>query len=104
MFEVARRQAASMPGQPLPSGLTVEDITSFNYTSFYSQLQTSVPMLHSVVRGSMAGHFTFHEVTGCIASVILEDSIRCRGGTLSAGAAGSAGSHSSPPFARSSAP
>jgi hypothetical protein len=63
VFTVAQKQAASMPGQPLPSDITMEDFAGFNYTSFYAQLQAGVPMLHSVVRGSMAVHYTFHEVT-----------------------------------------
>lgn len=64
IFEVAKQEAASLPGQVLPSRLSMLDVDNFNYASFYVELQTGAPVLHSVLRGSMAGpgHYTFDEV------------------------------------------
>jgi hypothetical protein len=65
IFEVARKEAANMAGQVLPSSLTMADIENFNYDSFYTELQFGAPALHSAVRGTMAGpgHYNFDEVT-----------------------------------------
>jgi hypothetical protein len=53
-----------MLGQVLPSRLSMFDVDNFNYASFYVELQTGAPVLHSVLRGSMAGpgHYDFDEV------------------------------------------
>jgi hypothetical protein len=65
IFEVARKEAAGMPGQVLPSSLTMADIENFDYVNFYNELQFGAPALHSAVRGTMAGpgHYDFNEVT-----------------------------------------
>ena len=65
IFEVTRKEAADLPGQVLPSSLTMGDLENFDYVSFYNELQFGAPALHSAVRGTMAGpgHYDFNEVT-----------------------------------------
>lgn len=64
IFQLAKQEAASLPGQVLPSRLSMADVDDFNYATFYVELQTGAPVLHSVLRGSMAGpgHYNFNEV------------------------------------------
>ena len=64
IFSECKEESKNLSKQPLPSYFNKKHLEEFNYPDFYMELAQEAPLLHSAVRGALATHYTFDEVTG----------------------------------------